>query len=125
MKIKPNRIVYWLSTAILSVVFVGGGIAYILGFEAQQEIMMNLGFPLYFMLFLGAAKLLAVGAVLAPGLPLLKEWAYAGLCFVLMGAFYSHLRAGDPVELTTVPVFVWLTGAVSYLLRPSNRRLAD
>lgn len=125
MKLKPNQIVYWLSTAILAVVFVAGGIANVLGFEAQQQIMTKLGFPLYLMLFLGVAKLLAIGAILAPGLPLLKEWAYAGICFVLMGAFYSHFQAGDPVAVTTVPVFIWLTGAISYLLRPRTRRLAD
>lgn len=125
MKFKPNQIVYWLSTAILTVVFVAGGIANVLGFEEQQRIMTKLGFPLHLMLFLGVSKLLAAGAVLAPGLPLLKEWAYAGICFVLVAAFYSHFQAGDPIAVTTVPVFVWLTGAISYLLRPKTRRLAD
>ena len=49
--------------------------------ELRQEAMANLGDPMYLMTILGVAKILGVIALLAPRLPLLKEWAYAGFTF--------------------------------------------
>lgn len=119
-----SQFVYWTSTGIFSLVLTVGAAANFLGFEEQAQALRHLGFPAYLTLFLGAAKLFAVGAVLTSELPLLKEWAYAGLCFLLMGAAYSHWRSGDPIETIMLPVFVWAAGACSYLSRPRDRRLA-
>ncbi len=124
MQFMSSRFVYWASTGIFGLVFTVGGAANVLGFEEPAQGLRHLGFPAYLGLFLGAAQLFAVGAVLAPGLPLLKEWAYAGLCFLLMGAAYAHLRSGDPLEAIVLPLFVWGAGACSYLSRPPERRLA-
>jgi hypothetical protein len=85
--------------------------------------MTNLGYPLYFMTIIGTAKLLGVIAVLVPGQPLLKEWAYAGLTFNLMGATLSHAFSGDPFSHTVRPATILLIGVASYLLRPATRRL--
>jgi hypothetical protein len=60
------------------------------------EVFSHLGYPGYLLPFLGTAKLLGVAVVLAPGLRRLKEWAFAGLTFDVVGALYSHLSAGDP-----------------------------
>jgi hypothetical protein len=54
-------------------------------------IMAHLGYPRYFIPFIGFAKCLGVIAVLYPRFPQLKEWAYAGLFFDLMGATYSQI----------------------------------
>jgi hypothetical protein len=40
--------------------------------------------------------MLGVTVVLVPGVPRLKEWAFAGLAFDVAGALYSHLSIGDP-----------------------------
>jgi hypothetical protein len=58
----------------------------------------HLGYPEYLLPFIGIAKLLAVAAILAPGFHKLKEWAYAGLVFDLIGALYSHISVGDPAS---------------------------
>ncbi|MDQ4139019.1 MAG: DoxX family protein, partial [Bacteroidota bacterium] len=55
----------------------------------------KLGYPGYLVPFLGVAKILGIVAILIPGYPRLKEWAYAGLVFDLIGAMYSHLSNGD------------------------------
>jgi hypothetical protein len=55
----------------------------------------HLGYPTYLLPFIGIAKILGVVAVLVPGFPRLKEWAYAGLVFDLTGALYSHISVGD------------------------------
>ena len=69
----------------------------------------HLGYPPYLLLFLGTAKILGVAAVLAPGLPRLKEWAFAGLTFDLIGALYSHVSVGDPAS-------VWAPAAIGLVL---------
>jgi uncharacterized membrane protein YphA (DoxX/SURF4 family) len=54
----------------------------------------GLGYPTYIIPFLGIAKLLGVIAILIPGFPRIKEWAYAGLFFDLAGATYSGISVG-------------------------------
>jgi len=69
----------------------------------------HLGYPPYLLLFLGTAKILGVAAVLTPGIPRLKEWAFAGLTFDLTGALYSHLSVGDPAS-------AWMPAAIGLVL---------
>jgi hypothetical protein len=70
----------------------------------------------------GVSYLLAGIAILVPGLPLLKEWAYAGLFFTYIGAALSHLSVGDGVPSIVAPLlFATLVGA-SWALRPLERR---
>jgi hypothetical protein len=56
-----------------------------------KTFMNQLGYPDYFIPFIGVAKTLGIIAILVPGFPKLKEWAYAGLAFDLIGATYSQL----------------------------------
>jgi uncharacterized membrane protein YphA (DoxX/SURF4 family) len=51
--------------------------------------MNHLGYPPYFTPFIGVAKVLGSIAILIPGFPKIKEWAYAGLVFDLVGAIFS------------------------------------
>lgn len=85
----------------------------------------KLGMPLYLPLLLGVAKLLAVVAILAPGFARLKEWAYAGITFAMLGASYSHIMSGDPVNEIIAPLIPLSFALTSYALRPSDRRLPD
>jgi hypothetical protein len=61
--------------------------------------------------------------VLAPGFRRLKEWAYAGLVFDLIGAVYSHLSVGDPPSAWSFPIVGLILVVGSYLLY--RRRLTD
>ena len=120
---NTKRIGYWGSTGLFCLVFLGGGIANLLRVEPQQHIMEGLGYPIYLMTFLGIAKLLGVIALLIPGFPLLKEWAYAGFTFDMLGAAFSHAYVGDSLASVATPLVVLFIGAASYLLRPDTRRL--
>ena len=111
---------FWISTALFCAVLGASGVAHFLRLEPIAEAMGVLGYPPYVMTMLGVAKVLGVAAVLAPGLPLLKEWAYAGFSFNLAGASVSHAWAGDPFG---APAVMLVVGGVSYLLRPESRRL--
>ncbi|MGY1895172.1 DoxX family protein [Nocardia gipuzkoensis] len=65
----------------------------------------HLGYPMYFATILGVAKTAALAAILTPGHPRTKEWAYAGLVFVYGGAATSHLAAGDGPDKWAMPLF--------------------
>jgi uncharacterized membrane protein YphA (DoxX/SURF4 family) len=53
------------------------------------KFMDQLGYPHYFIPFIGVAKILGCIAIAIPGYYRIKEWAYAGLFFDLAGAIYS------------------------------------
>ena len=82
-----------------------------------------LGYPAYFVTILGTWKLLGGFAILAPRLPRLKEWAYAGIAFDLTGATCSHLAMGHPAAKAIVPLVILGIAAASWTLRPEGRRL--
>ena len=86
--------------------------------------MASLGYPPYFMTILGTAKVLGITALLIPGAPRLKEWAYAGFSFTLIGAFLSHLSSGQQKE-AIMPLLAMVILAISYLLRPPPRRILE
>ena len=115
-------VAYWSSTVLFCAVVGFSGLAHSSHQESMVEAMTHLGYPLYFMTIIGLAKILGVVAVLAPGRPVLKEWAYAGLCFNLAGATASHAFSGDPLGHTVRPAIVLGLCVASYLLRPDTRR---
>jgi hypothetical protein len=84
---KRNKIIYWVATALLSFGMLGSGLAQIFQAKDMIALVAPLGYPLYFLYIIGAWKVLAVIAILLPRFKLVKEWAYAGLFFVMTGAF--------------------------------------
>jgi len=119
-----KQLAYWITTGLFGLVLGFSGVAHFTHLPSMVEAMTGMGYPLYFMQIIGLAKILGVVAILIPGQPLLKEWAYAGLAFNLIGATASHALSGDDISHTIRPFVVLLLGAASYLLRPGERRLA-
>jgi len=115
---------YWVLTALVCVSQGASGIMDLTGAASIMEGLAALGYPAYVANILGFWKLAAVVALLAPGLPLVKEWAYAGLFFDMTGAFASHSMNGDPFSLRAAPLAVLALVIGSYVLRPPDRRLA-
>ena len=92
--------------------------------EPFLGVIRHLGYPGYFMTILGLSYVLAGLTLLAPGVPRLKEWAYAGLLFNYTGAAASHLAVGDGAESLLAPIlFAGLVGT-SWALRPAASRSA-
>jgi hypothetical protein len=60
-------------------------------------------------------------AVLAPGVPRLKEWAYAGVFFNMTGAVASHLSVGDGASALVTPTVFTALLVTSWALRPAAR----
>lgn len=94
---KKTNIFYWVFTGLFAFLMLGSSIPDIMSSPvAVQGMHHELGYPAYFIPFIGVAKLLGVIAILVPGFPRIKEWAYAGLSFDLIGATYSIIAVGKP-----------------------------
>ena len=111
---KTLKIVYWVATVLAGLAFLMGGFQDLSHNPEMVEGMKHLGYPEYFMNILGTAKLLGAVALLVPKFPRLKEWAYAGCVFDVIGAFWSHAASGDMGHLGA-PVIVLLIIAASYV----------
>jgi len=107
---KRTNLVYWIVTGLFSAFMLFSAIPDMLATKEAVDFITNLGYPAYFVPFIGVAKILGVIAILIPGYPRIKEWAYAGLFFDLVGAVYSNLTkfGFDPMMLTMIPVFGFL-----------------
>lgn len=113
---------YWLATVAVAAELGLGGIWDIERLPMVRDLVTNLGYPTYFLVLLGAWKVLGAVALLVPRRPLLKEWAYAGAFFTYTGAIASHLTTGyDLGELPLLTVLTVLT-VLSWALRPPSRR---
>lgn len=113
---------YWTATACVAAELGVGGVWDIARLPFVADVVAHLGYPSYFLVLLGTWKVLGAAALLAPRLPLLKEWAYAGAFFAYTGAMASHLTTGyDLPEVAVLGVMTALTVA-SWALRPAARR---
>lgn len=122
---KTRKIIYWVATIWLCLGLFSTGLVQLLKGETgtgSVETMHQLGYPVYLMALLGIWKLLAVPAILLPGLPRLKEWAYAGCFFVVSGAIYSHIAAAEPLQATLPALLLLILTIASWYLRPLNRK---
>ncbi len=123
---RRNKIIYWISTGWLSLGYVSTGVVQLLrGKEGQggADMMIHLGYPVYLLTLLGIWKILGVGAVLIPKFAVLKEWAYAGFFFVMSGAMYSHIAAGDPAKDILPSLLLLVLTAISWYFRPPDRTI--
>jgi hypothetical protein len=116
-----NVVPYWIFTVLAALLFAIPGAALLLRVPHFTNDMAQLGYPTYFLTILGVWKLLGVIAILRPGLPRLKEWAYAGMTFDLTSAGISRIVAGhDPVKILP-PLLVMVIVIFSWRLRPIGR----
>ncbi len=88
-----------------------------------RTVMEHLGYPIYVLVILGAWKVPGAVALLIPGFPRLKEWAYAGALFNYTGAAASHLAVGDGIGEVGGLITLVVTLVASWALRPSSRRV--
>lgn len=121
---KRNRIIYWIATVWLALGMIATGIAQLLRIEDDVKQFMQLGYPPYLMVLLGGWKILGVAAILAPGMPRVKEWAYAGFFFTTTGAIVSHLAVGDPLREALPSTLLLVLTIVSWASRPAGRTIA-
>jgi len=124
---KRNKIIYWIATIWLSLGMVSTGVVQLLKLKGNGpgslESMTHLGYPVYFVTLLGIAKILGVIALLIPKFPLLKEWAYAGFFFMMSGAIFTHIAAGNSISEIFPSFLLLILTVVSWYFRPAERKI--
>lgn len=116
---------YWATTVLAALLFTVPGVGLLGRLSHFADDMAHLGYPLYFLTLLGAWKVLGAVAILIPGFPRVKEWAYAGMIFDLSGALVSRAVMGDGVVKVIVPFVIGCLVASSWALRPAGRVLRE
>ncbi|HEV8503844.1 MAG TPA: DoxX family protein [Chitinophagaceae bacterium] len=115
---KRTKILYWIFTVLFAFMMLSSAIPDVLSSPvAVKGMHEGLGYPLYFVPFIGVAKVLGVIAILVPGFSKIKEWAYAGLFFDLFGATYSIASIGAPAAnwlFMALPIALAISSYVFY-----------
>lgn len=120
---KTKLIAYWATTILLAFALFAGGVGDLAHLPVIDAGMTHLGYPLYFTTILGFWKLPGAIVLLAPRLPRLKEWAYAGAFFNMTGAVASHILSGDTPVQFLAPLIFAVCAVASWALRPQSRTL--
>lgn len=120
---KKNKIIYWITTGIISLMMVFSAYSYFYNPMVSQGFQ-HMGFPDFFRVELGIAKLLAAFILILPFIPVrIKEWAYAGLGIVFISASITHIVLGDPVNAAITPLVMLAILVVSNIyLHKTNKQ---
>ena len=123
---KTSKIIYWIATVWLALGMVATASGQLIRMNEGQgavDSLERLGYPVYLLTILGVWKILGTVAVLVPGFPRLKEWAYAGFFFIMSGAIFSHIAIGDPVSELFPSLLLLILTVVSWYFRPADKKL--
>jgi uncharacterized membrane protein YphA (DoxX/SURF4 family) len=121
---KKIKVLYWVFTALFATMMFMSAVPDIFSNPiAIKGMHGDLGYPLYFIPFIGIAKALGVIAILVPGFPRIKEWAYAGLTFDLIGATYSIIGSGQPFASFAFMIIPLALAALSYIFYQKKVKL--
>ncbi|MFZ1686457.1 MAG: DoxX family protein [Flavobacteriales bacterium] len=120
---KRINIIYWIITGLFSAFMIFSSIGGItLEEQAVALLHDHLGYPLYFIQWISVAKILGAIAILIPGWPRVKEWAYFGFFLDLITAVFSFIAVGDPASGWAL-MFIFIAVLIaSYLLH--HKRLS-
>lgn len=116
-----RKITYWVSTGLLAAMSLIAGFAYLRGSPEMVQAFTHVGYPQQLRIILGIAKPLGAIALIVPGIPKVKEWAYAGFAIAWICAFFAHYLAGDGPRAFSPLVLLALL-VVSYLTQPASRQ---
>ena len=113
---KP-RTIYWIITGIFAAFLTFGSVFNVMSAPPAVELIVNkLGFPPFMVPFVGVMKILGCIAILIPGYPRIKEWAYAGLAYDLGVAVIAHIAIAAPISEWGGLFLPLLFLAASYIL---------
>lgn len=102
---------YWISTALLSLLYLASATMYIARRSWVRQALSDLGYPRYLVNILSAVKLLAVAALLFRVSVALSDLAYAGMFYHLLLAAVAHIGVRKPKEALPAVVGLVLLAA--------------
>jgi len=104
---KKINLIYWISTGLILALMLWSAIGSFMNNPEGAKMLGDLGYKPYVIHLLAVAKILGIIAILVPGYPRLKEWAYAGLTYDLIGATYSMYSSGYTPD-KWAPMFIFI-----------------
>jgi uncharacterized membrane protein YphA (DoxX/SURF4 family) len=116
-----RKVIYWVTTGLLAAMSALAAFVYLSGGTDAVQGFAHVGYPQQLRILLGIAKPLGGIALVIPGFPKLKEWAYAGFTFAWIAAFVAHYLANDGPR-AFLPLFLLVLLAISYVTRPPIRQ---
>jgi hypothetical protein len=111
---KTKKIVYWVATGLLSAILLMSSGMYVFQNEMIQQLFTGFGYPTYLIYPLVALKISAVIVLLTQKNSRIKEWAYAGLFFDFVLAFFAHIMVGDGAQMGALMAIVLLVLSYVY-----------
>lgn len=120
---KAVKITYWITTSLISFMMLLSANAH---FTRPQvaESFNRLGFPDFFRVELGVAKIIGAIVLLVPLPNRVKEWAYAGFGITLISAAIAHIVYHDPVGNIIFPLAILGVLVASYITWTKKNTLA-
>ncbi|MBO0849580.1 MAG: DoxX family protein [Pseudonocardia sp.] len=116
--VSARLIAYWTFTLVIAGENLGGAIWAALRIDYSRAILSHLGYPLYVFDILGPGELLIAVALLLPGFPTARQWAYAGATAKYAAALVSWLSVGELHSQAGWAVLCLVLGLASWALRP-------
>ncbi|WP_179338528.1 DoxX family protein [Winogradskyella ludwigii] len=110
---KKNKIIYYVATGLLTLILLFSVNMYFFKHDMVAKMFTGFGYPAYIIYPYAIAKILALIVLWSPGLKTLKEWAYSGLFFAFILAFFAHYMIGDGGQMAVVIAFTSLI--ISYI----------
>lgn len=108
---KKEKVGYYLTTGLFSaMVFLSAGM-YIFKYEEIAVIFSKLGYPIYIIYPLAAAKILGLIAIWSRKSKTLLYMAYAGFFYNITLAFSAHFAIGDGETVGAVMAMTLLAGS--------------
>ena len=108
MNTKTTKIIYWSATSLVTVIvlmYVGNSL---FNTEVFSKRFVSLGYPTYLIYPITIAKMLGLIAIWSDKSKLLKEWAYAGFCFVFILALVSEINAVNGEYISSPLALIFL-----------------
>ena len=114
MSSKVIKITYWITTILFALFMLFGGITEVMQVPSAVKGVVDLGYPVYFLMILGTAKILGSVAIVQNKFKLIKEWAYAGFAIDIISASASLAYFGAGVVMSLFPLVFLAVMFVSY-----------
>lgn len=112
---KRDNIIYWVATALFSLMLLAGAIAYFVQYEMTSEMFTSLGVPTEIIYPLAVAKILGVIAICFVNNRIIKTLAYLGFALDFLFAMVAHTMAGDGgVYGPAIPLVLLIVSYVFY-----------
>ncbi len=105
---KTNKIIYYVSTALLTALMLFSAGMYIFNHAEIADMFTGFGYPTYIIYPYAIAKLFGLVALWFISNKVIKEWAYAGFFFAFILAFFAHVMIGDGEQMGAVVAMVLL-----------------